>query len=116
MNNSIRSRRRCTSRSRTIRIYIGQVDGTGIGGKHFESASGVLCFHPGIDNLEIVVNLLHDDSWGSVVQFHVDLEGADNAVLDPTLRSANVEKIDDDTFPTGTHLPSSHQFSPSSPR
>jgi len=81
-------------------------DVTAKAGVSYEATAGVIEFEPGQSFVEIEVQLLDNNIWGSTVEFMVELlqEGIENATLDRRLFQTQVKVADNDAFPSNKYV------------
>lgn len=78
-------------------------DGSAKAGIKYKPVSGVAQFEPQQTEVIIKIELIEDDSFDSVLEFHVVLRNATGAALDSHLNACEITIADDDAFPTNKY-------------
>eukprot|EP00929_Paragymnodinium_shiwhaense_P091149 TRINITY_DN51190_c0_g1_i1.p1 TRINITY_DN51190_c0_g1~~TRINITY_DN51190_c0_g1_i1.p1 ORF type:complete len:847 (+),score=135.48 TRINITY_DN51190_c0_g1_i1:235-2775(+) len=75
-------------------------DATGKAGVRYVAQSGTLRFQCGEALKEIVIEIIENETWDSILEFNMTLTDPENAQLGKYLHKCRVTVIDDDSFPT----------------
>lgn len=75
-------------------------------GSHYKHVEGVIEFAPGVQSVDIGIEVLDDDDWSITLSFEVHLlknSGLKNACVGPHLYRTRVLIINNDMFPTNKY-------------